>query len=79
MGNQTVVFEKENDPSILMASSPGKLIKYLVEDGGHVHSGDPYCEIEVMKMVTTLHGKFGLVNPGPGGTRIHYVRFSQFY
>ena len=57
MGNQTVVFAKENDPSILMAPSPGKLIKFLVDDGGHVNSGDPYCEIEVMKMVTTLQGK----------------------
>ena len=57
VGNQTVVFAKENDPSILMAPSPGKLIKFLVDDGGHVNSGDPYCEIEVMKMVTTLQGK----------------------
>ena len=61
MGNQTVVFAKENDPSILMAPSPGKLIKFLVDDGGHVNSGDPYCEIEVMKMVTTLQGKIVLL------------------
>jgi acetyl-CoA carboxylase/biotin carboxylase 1 len=33
------------------------LFMYLcvpTEDGGHVKAGDPYCEIEVMKMVTTL-------------------------
>ena len=34
--NRTVIFEKENDPQILRATSPGKLIKYLVNDGDHV-------------------------------------------
>ncbi|XP_037086840.1 LOW QUALITY PROTEIN: acetyl-CoA carboxylase-like [Pollicipes pollicipes] len=55
IGNQTVVFEKENDPTILRAPSAGKLINYLLDDGGHVAAGQPYCEIEVMKMVMTLH------------------------
>nr|APH81346.1 ACC [Paracyclopina nana] len=55
VGNQTVLFSKENDPSILMAPSTGKLIKYLHDDGGHVKANEPFCEIEVMKMVTTLH------------------------
>ena len=34
--------------------STGKLINYLVEDGGHVFAGDVYAEIEVMKMVMEL-------------------------
>ena len=59
VGNQTVVFAKENDPSILMAPSTGKLIKYLVDDGGHVKAGDAFCEIEVMKMVTSLQANEG--------------------
>ena len=46
IGNQTVVFEKENDPTILRAPSAGKLMNYLVEDGGHVVAGQAYCEIE---------------------------------
>ncbi|XP_063836582.1 acetyl-CoA carboxylase isoform X2 [Ostrinia nubilalis] len=54
IGNQTVVFEKEKDPSKLRAPSAGKLINTLVEDGGHVEKGQPYAEIEVMKMVMTL-------------------------
>jgi len=54
VGNQTVEFAKENDPTVLMAPSTGKLIKFLVEDGGHVNAKEPYCEMEVMKMVTTL-------------------------
>ena len=55
VGNQTVVFEKENDPTVLMSPSTGKLMKFLVNDGEHVNAGDAYAEIEVMKMVTTLH------------------------
>ncbi|XP_045508569.1 acetyl-CoA carboxylase isoform X2 [Colias croceus] len=54
IGNQTVVFDKEKDPSKLRAPSAGKLINCLVEDGGHVDKGQPYAEIEVMKMVMTL-------------------------
>ncbi|GLV36890.1 Acetyl-CoA carboxylase [Carabus blaptoides fortunei] len=36
IGNQTCVFEKENDPSLLRAPSAGKLIGFLVDDGGHI-------------------------------------------
>lgn len=54
IGNQTCVFEKENDPSILRSPSAGKLINLLIEDGGHVNKGQVYAEIEVMKMVMTL-------------------------
>ena len=48
------MFEKENDPSVLRSPSAGKLLHFLVEDGGHVFSGDVYAEIEVMKMVMEL-------------------------
>ena len=54
IGNQTCVFEKENDPTILRSPSTGKLLQFLVEDGGHVHQKQAYAEIEVMKMVMTL-------------------------
>lgn len=54
IGNQTCVFEKENDPTLLRSPSAGKLIGFLVEDGGHVYQGQAYAEIEVMKMVMTL-------------------------
>lgn len=54
MGIQTIVFAKENDPTVLLAPSTGKLVKFLVADGCHVDAGQPYCEIEVMKMITTL-------------------------
>nr|NP_610342.1 Acetyl-CoA carboxylase, isoform A [Drosophila melanogaster]AAF59155.2 Acetyl-CoA carboxylase, isoform A [Drosophila melanogaster] len=54
IGNQTCVFEKENDPSLLRSPSAGKLINMIVEDGAHVSKGQAYAEIEVMKMVMTL-------------------------
>ncbi|XP_054291063.1 acetyl-CoA carboxylase-like isoform X2 [Macrosteles quadrilineatus] len=54
IGNQTCIFEKENDPSLLRSPSAGKLLNFLVEDGGHVNKGQAYAEIEVMKMVMTL-------------------------
>lgn len=47
IGNQTCVFEKENDPSLLRSPSAGKLLSFLVEDGGLVTKGQAYAEIEV--------------------------------
>lgn len=54
IGNLTCVFEKENDPTILRSPSTGKLVQYLVEDGQHIEAGQPYAEIEVMKMIMSL-------------------------
>lgn len=47
IGNQTCVFEKENDPTIVRSPSAGKLIGYIVEDGCHVNKGQTFAEIEV--------------------------------
>ncbi|XP_056232116.1 acetyl-CoA carboxylase isoform X2 [Seriola aureovittata] len=54
VGNKTCVFEKEKDPTVLRSPSAGKLLQYVVEDGGHIVAGETYAEIEVMKMVMTL-------------------------
>ncbi|KAL6466122.1 hypothetical protein MHYP_G00262550 [Metynnis hypsauchen] len=54
VGNKTCVFERERDPTVLRSPSAGKLLQYIVDDGGHVTAGHPYAEIEVMKMVMTL-------------------------
>ncbi|XP_014228649.1 acetyl-CoA carboxylase isoform X4 [Trichogramma pretiosum] len=54
IGNQTCIFDKDNDPSLLRSPSAGKLIGYLVENGGHVEAGQAYAEIEVMKMVMSV-------------------------
>ncbi|XP_022053957.2 acetyl-CoA carboxylase isoform X2 [Acanthochromis polyacanthus] len=54
VGNKTCVFEKEKDPTVLRSPSAGKLLQYVVDDGGHIFAGETYAEIEVMKMVMTL-------------------------
>jgi acetyl-CoA carboxylase / biotin carboxylase 1 len=43
----TYVMEKENDPTQLRSPSPGKLVRYMINDGEHINSGEPYAEIEV--------------------------------
>lgn len=54
IGNQTCVFEKENDPTLLRSPSAGKLIGFLVEDGGHVARGQAYAEIEVSNFIDII-------------------------
>lgn len=41
------MFEKEKDPTVLRSPSAGKLLQYMVEEGGHICAGHPYAEIEV--------------------------------
>lgn len=43
----TCLLANESDPSCLIASSPGKLIRYLLPDGSHVKNDQPYAEVEV--------------------------------
>lgn len=54
LDSRTCVLEKDRDPSKLLSPSPGKLVRYLVEDGTHVSSGEAFAEIEVMKMYMPL-------------------------
>ncbi|KAI5963567.1 ACC1 [Candida pseudojiufengensis] len=51
---KTCLLEIENDPTQLRTPSPGKLVKYLLESGEHVDAGQPYAEVEVMKMCMPL-------------------------
>ena len=57
IGGQSCDFDKDNDPTMMRSVTAGKLLRYLVEDGGHVNSGEPYVEIEVMKMVMNVYAK----------------------
>lgn len=54
ISGKTCIFQKENDPTVLRSPSAGKLIQFVVEDGGHVFQGESFAEIEVMKMVMPL-------------------------
>lgn len=50
VGGANVVFSPDYDPSSLRTDVAGKLVKKLVGDGARVKKGEPYGEIEVMKM-----------------------------
>jgi len=54
LDGSTCIFTKEYDPTCLAAEVAGKLVKCLVPDGSHVAQGEPFAEIEVMKMFMPL-------------------------
>ncbi|KAI8443300.1 acetyl-CoA carboxylase [Phakopsora pachyrhizi] len=54
VNSKTCLIEQESDPTQLRSPSPGKLVRFLVESGEHVKAGQPYAEIEVMKMYMPL-------------------------
>lgn len=49
----TCLLANEADPSRLLAASPGKLVRYLVEDGSQVQPDQAYAEVEVRVSVGT--------------------------
>ena len=54
IGQKTCLIEKEMDPSKVVAVTPGKLVRWLVEDKAHIKADEQYAEIEVMKMIMPL-------------------------
>ena len=50
----TFIFTPEYDPTCLRASVAGKIARLLIPDGSHVNAGEPFVEIEVMKMYMSL-------------------------
>ncbi|KAL9596611.1 MAG: hypothetical protein Q9219_005694 [cf. Caloplaca sp. 3 TL-2023] len=52
--SKTCLLEQENDPTQLQTPSPGKLVKFTVENGEHVKAGQTFAEVEVMKMYMPL-------------------------
>ncbi|KXT08481.1 hypothetical protein AC579_4424 [Pseudocercospora musae] len=68
---KTCLLEQENDPTQLRTPSPGKLVKFAVENGEHVKKGQAFAEVEVMKMYMPLVAQEdGIVNliKQPGAT-----------
>ncbi|KAL9108588.1 MAG: hypothetical protein Q9227_006674 [Pyrenula ochraceoflavens] len=51
---KTCLLEQENDPTQLRSPSPGKLVRFTVDNGEHVKAGQPFAEVEVMKMFMPL-------------------------
>jgi len=54
VGGKNVLFSPDYDPTALRTDVAGKLVKKLKPDGARVKKGEPYCEIEVMKMFMPL-------------------------
>jgi acetyl-CoA carboxylase / biotin carboxylase 1 len=54
VGGKNVVFSPDYDPTTLRTDVAGKLVKKLKADGDRVKKGEPYGEIEVMKMFMPL-------------------------
>jgi acetyl-CoA carboxylase/biotin carboxylase 1 len=69
--SKTCLLEQENDPTQLRTPSPGKLVKYSVENGAHVRAGQTFAEVEVMKMhmplVAQEDGVVQLIKPPGAG------------
>ncbi|KAF2464339.1 uncharacterized protein BDR25DRAFT_272060 [Lindgomyces ingoldianus] len=68
---KTCLLEQENDPTQLRTPSPGKLVKFTVENGEHIKKGQAFAEVEVMKMYMPLIAQEdGVVNliKQPGAT-----------
>lgn len=55
--SKTTFLESELNPTQMISPTPGKLMKYLVSNGDHVSAGQPYAEIEIMKMQMPLVAK----------------------
>ena len=52
--SKTCLLEQENDPTQLRSPSPGKLVKFTVDNGEHIKKGQAFAEVEVMKMYMPL-------------------------
>ena len=60
---KTCLLEQENDPTQLRTPSPGKLVRFLVENGDHIAKNQAFAEVEVMKMYMPLIAQEdGIVN-----------------
>eukprot|EP00127_Corallochytrium_limacisporum_P003164 Clim_evm13s147 gene=Clim_evmTU13s147 len=62
---KVMVINRDIDPSCCRAQMPSKIVRYLVEDGERISVGDPFLEIEAMRMRSTLKA------PGSGILRHH--------
>ncbi len=63
----TCLMANETDPSKLLAISPGKLMRYLVPDEGHVQADQPYAEIEVRTGSVVFYTLWGYLIAGASG------------
>jgi len=53
-GQATMTFPRIRDPSELRSDFNGKLVRYLHADGADIKEGEPFAELEAMKMIMSL-------------------------
>jgi len=53
-GIGTIMLPTVYDPSELRSEFNGKIVRYLQDDGGQVKEGEPYVELEAMKMIMPI-------------------------
>lgn len=54
IGGKVTNFSGDIDPTKIMATVPGRLVRYVIENEGHVNEGGTFAEVEVMKMILPL-------------------------
>jgi acetyl-CoA carboxylase/biotin carboxylase 1 len=54
LDGKTVLLPNIFDPSELRSDITGKVVRYLQDNGGDVETGQPYVEVEAMKMIMPL-------------------------
>ncbi|KAH9601062.1 Biotin/lipoyl attachment [Trypanosoma melophagium] len=54
IGGKETTFTGDIDPTKVSSSVPGRFVRYVVGDGGHVSEGTTIAEVEVMKMILPL-------------------------
>ncbi|KAG5497738.1 hypothetical protein JKF63_04004 [Porcisia hertigi] len=57
IGGKVTNFSGDVDPTKIMATVPGRLVRYVIENGGHLNEGDTFAEVEVMKMILPLRAR----------------------
>ncbi|RNF18848.1 acetyl-CoA carboxylase [Trypanosoma cruzi] len=54
INGKDTTFTGDTDPTKIFSSVPGRFVRYVVNDGGHVAEGSTIAEVEVMKMILPL-------------------------
>lgn len=61
IGSMTCLIEQENDTTQLRSPSPGKPVRFLIENGDRIKAGEAYAELKVhflrlSSLLTRVHG-----------------------
>jgi len=64
LDGKTILLPTVYDPSELRTDITGKVVRYLQEPGAEVKAGEPYVEVEAMKMIMPLKAaEAGIITP----------------